>query len=165
MGQGSGSGDQALPLRQGDESWPGSPGAYVPTRGTRDYVAGTSSPGVRTEMTSHFRISSSGHLCPLLNRKVFEIVLLFLRPCSIVAIKPDPNLSAKIPRHQNDTSNPLPANSFLCEPQIESRPPMGGMGGATVCDPLFRPRFSQGDFVGGGRDGAQENRGGTGIAL
>jgi len=51
--------------------------------------------GARTEKTSHFRISSSGHLWPLLNRKVLEIVLLFLWPCSIVTTKSDPNLSAK----------------------------------------------------------------------
>jgi len=39
-----------------------------------------------------------------------------------------------------------------------------GRGEGILCDPLFRTRFSQGDFVGGGRDGAQENRDGTGIA-
>ncbi len=27
----------------------------------------------RLKITSHFRIPSSGHLCPILNRKIFEI--------------------------------------------------------------------------------------------
>ncbi len=46
------------------------------------------------EITSHFGIPSSGHLRPHLNRKILEIVLLFLWSCSIGAAKSDPNLDA-----------------------------------------------------------------------
>ncbi len=48
----------------------------------------------RAKITSHFRISSSGHLWPRLNRKILEIVLLFLWFCSIGATKSDPNPGA-----------------------------------------------------------------------
>ena len=34
-----------------------------------------------SKITSHFRIPSSGHLCPILNRKVLEIVPLLLWLC------------------------------------------------------------------------------------
>ena len=44
--------------------------------------------------TSHFRILSSAHLCLRLNRKILEIVLLFLWICSIGAAKFDLNLGA-----------------------------------------------------------------------
>jgi len=63
----------------------------------------------REEIISHFRISYSGHLRPLLNRKILEIVLLFLRSCSIVTAKSDPNLSAK----------PLPQNETISLPYCE----------------------------------------------
>ncbi len=43
-------------------------------------------------MTSHFRIPSSGHLCPLVNRKILELALLVLRFCSILAAKSGTNL-------------------------------------------------------------------------
>jgi len=46
------------------------------------------------KITSHFRIPSSGHLCLRLNRKILEIVLLFLWICSIGAAKSDLNLGA-----------------------------------------------------------------------
>jgi hypothetical protein len=42
---------------------------------------------------------------------------------------------------------------------------MGSEARGLWCYLLFRMRFVQGDFVGGGRDGAQTNRIGTGIAL
>jgi hypothetical protein len=48
----------------------------------------------RAKITSHFRIPSSGHLWPRLNRKIFEIVLLFLWFCSIGATKSNPNSGA-----------------------------------------------------------------------
>ena len=51
------------------------------------------------KITSHFRIPPSGHLCLPLNRKILEIVLLFLWICSIGAAKSDLNLgtnSAKL---------------------------------------------------------------------
>jgi hypothetical protein len=46
------------------------------------------------KITSHFRIPSSAHLCLRLNRKILEIVLLFLWICSIGAAKFDLNLDA-----------------------------------------------------------------------
>jgi len=48
----------------------------------------------RAKITSHFRISSSGHLRPCLNRKILEIVRLFLWFCSIGAAKSDLNPGA-----------------------------------------------------------------------
>jgi hypothetical protein len=45
-------------------------------------------------ITSHFRIPSSGHLCPILNRKVLEIGLLFLWLCNFGSNKSDLNLGA-----------------------------------------------------------------------
>ena len=48
----------------------------------------------RAKITSHFRIPSSGHLWPRLNRKILEIVLLFLWFCSIGATKSGPNPDA-----------------------------------------------------------------------
>ncbi len=45
-------------------------------------------------MASHFRIPSSGHLRPLVNRKILELALLVLRFCSILAAKFGPNLGA-----------------------------------------------------------------------
>ena len=48
----------------------------------------------RAKITSHFRIPSSGHLWPRLNRKILEIVRLFLWFCSIDATKSDPNPGA-----------------------------------------------------------------------
>ena len=48
----------------------------------------------RAKTTSHFRIPSSVHFWPCLNRKILEIVLLFLWPCSLGATKPDPNPGA-----------------------------------------------------------------------
>ena len=63
--------------------------------------SGLSGLGVRVcaKITSHFRIPPSGHLCLPLNRKILEIVLLFLWICSIGAAKSDLNLgtnSAKL---------------------------------------------------------------------
>jgi len=46
------------------------------------------------KITSHFRIPSSGHLCPILNRKVLEIGLLFLWLCNFGSNKSDLNLGA-----------------------------------------------------------------------
>jgi hypothetical protein len=48
----------------------------------------------RARITWHFGIPSSGHLRPILNRKILEIVLLLLRFCSIGSTKSDPNLGA-----------------------------------------------------------------------
>ena len=46
------------------------------------------------KITSHFRIPSSGHLCPILNRKILEIVLLFLWFCNFGSNKSDLNPGA-----------------------------------------------------------------------
>jgi hypothetical protein len=43
-----------------------------------------------------FLLSFSGHLWPQLNRKILAVALLRLRFRSIVATKPDPNLSASM---------------------------------------------------------------------
>ena len=43
------------------------------------------------KITSHFRIPSSGHLCPILNRKVLEIDPLFLWLCNFGSNKSDLN--------------------------------------------------------------------------
>jgi len=48
----------------------------------------------RPKITSHFRISSSCHLRPILIRKILEIVLLFLWFCAIGSSKSKTNLSA-----------------------------------------------------------------------
>jgi hypothetical protein len=48
----------------------------------------------RARITSHFGIPSPGHLWPILNRKILEIVLLLLRVCSIGSTKFDPDLGA-----------------------------------------------------------------------
>ena len=50
--------------------------------------------GARAKITSHFGIPSPGHLWPILNRKILEIVLLLLRSCSTGSTKPDPDLGA-----------------------------------------------------------------------
>ena len=63
----------------------------------------------RAKITSHFRIPSSGHLWPRLNRKILEIVRLFLWFCSIGAAKPNLNLGANS------------GNLFLCEPLVPIR--------------------------------------------
>jgi hypothetical protein len=55
---------------------------------------GNSNLRARARITSHFRIPSLDHLWPRLNRKILEIVLLFLRFCSIGATKYDPNPGA-----------------------------------------------------------------------
>ncbi len=47
-----------------------------------------------SKITSHFRIPSSGHLWPFLNRKILEIIRLFLWFRSIGIAKSDPNLYA-----------------------------------------------------------------------
>ena len=49
------------------------------------------------KISSVFHIPSSGHLCPLLNRKILKIVLLFLWFYSIGETKSDPNLGAQTP--------------------------------------------------------------------
>ncbi len=46
------------------------------------------------KITSHFRIPSSGHLCLILNRKVLEIVQLFLWLYNFGSNKSDLNLGA-----------------------------------------------------------------------
>jgi hypothetical protein len=48
----------------------------------------------RPKITWHFRIPSSGHLRPILNRKVLEIGPLFLRLCDLGSNKSDLNLGA-----------------------------------------------------------------------
>jgi len=48
----------------------------------------------RPKITSHFRISSSCHLRPILICKILEIVLLFLWFCAIGSSKSKTNLSA-----------------------------------------------------------------------
>ena len=48
----------------------------------------------RAKITSHFCIPSSGHLRPRLNRKILEIVWLFLWVCLIGAVKSNLNLGA-----------------------------------------------------------------------
>jgi len=48
----------------------------------------------RAKIISHFRIPSSGHLCPILNRKILEIVPLFLWLCDFGSKKSDLNLDA-----------------------------------------------------------------------
>jgi hypothetical protein len=47
-----------------------------------------------SKISSHFRIPSSGHLWPFLNRKILEIIRLFLWFRSIGIAKSDPNLFA-----------------------------------------------------------------------
>ena len=71
----------------------------------------------RARITSHFRIPSSGHLQPLLNRKILDIAVLCLRSCSIVAAESDPNLGAKN-RLQNEIMGPFPGNLFLRKPLV-----------------------------------------------
>jgi hypothetical protein len=46
----------------------------------------------RARITWHFRIPASGHLRPILNRKILEIVQLLLRFCSIGSTKSGPAL-------------------------------------------------------------------------
>ena len=70
---------------------------------------------VRAEITSHFRIPSSGHLQPLLIRKILDIAVLCLRSCSIVAAESDPNLGAKTHPH-DEMIGPSPVKLFLREP-------------------------------------------------
>jgi hypothetical protein len=48
----------------------------------------------RAKITSHFRIPSSDHLWPCLNRNILEIVHLFLWFCSIGTTPSDPNPGA-----------------------------------------------------------------------
>jgi hypothetical protein len=105
------------------------------------------SPGARAEIAPYFRMSSSGHLRPFLNRKVLEIVLRFLCPCSIVKTKPDPNLTAKNPPLQKTEANPQPPDLFLHEPHAELEPPMGRVARGTWCYRLLQTRFSQGDLL------------------
>jgi len=50
--------------------------------------------GHAQKTTSHFRIPYLADLCLRLNRKILEIVLLFLWICSIGAAKSDLNLGA-----------------------------------------------------------------------
>jgi CRP/FNR family cyclic AMP-dependent transcriptional regulator len=69
----------------------------------------------RAKITSHFRIPSSGHLWPRLNRKILETVRLFLWFCSIGATKSDLNPGANS------------VNLFLREPYVD------------VSEPLKRP--------------------------
>jgi hypothetical protein len=68
----------------------------------------------RAEITSHFGIPSPGHLWPILNRKILEIVLLLLRFRSIGSTKPHPDLGANS------------ANLFL----------RGPLGGALALSPV-----------------------------
>ncbi len=60
----------------------------------------------REKIISHFRIPSSGHLRPRLNRKILEIVRLFLWFCSIGSAKFNLNLGA------------ISENLFLREPLL-----------------------------------------------
>jgi len=47
------------------------------------------------KIKSPFSISSSDHLCPILNRNILEIVLLFLWCCNFGSNRSNLNLSAK----------------------------------------------------------------------
>ena len=64
-----------------------------------------SHPGLRARarIISRFRIPSSGHLQPLLNRKILNMAGPCLRSCSIVAAESDPNLGAKAQPPQDET--------------------------------------------------------------
>jgi hypothetical protein len=48
----------------------------------------------RAKITSHFSIPSSGHLCPILNRKILERALLLLWFCDFGSNKANLNLGA-----------------------------------------------------------------------
>ena len=48
----------------------------------------------RAKITSHFRIPSSGYLCPILNRKILERALLLLWFCDFRSNKDNLNLGA-----------------------------------------------------------------------
>jgi hypothetical protein len=48
----------------------------------------------RAKIPSHFRIPSSGHLCPILNRRILEIGPLFLWFGDFGSNKSDPNPGA-----------------------------------------------------------------------
>jgi len=60
----------------------------------RNHITGLAMIRARPKISSHFRISSSYHLRPILIRKILEIVLLFLWFCAIGSSKSNTNLSA-----------------------------------------------------------------------
>jgi hypothetical protein len=63
----------------------------------------------RAKITSHFRTPSSGHLCPILNRKILERALLLLWFRDFGSNKANLNLSANS------------VKLFLCEPLVLSQ--------------------------------------------
>ena len=71
-----------------------------------------------SKITSHFRIPSSGHLWPFLNRKILEIIRLFLWFRSIGITKSDPNLNANSAKLF--LSEPL-TNGLIKIPQLQVR--------------------------------------------
>jgi hypothetical protein len=84
----------------------------------------------RAKITSHFGIPSPGHLWPILNRKILEIVLLLLRLRSIGSTKSNPDLGA-------NSAKDLGANSaklFLRGPLRWGPPIPQGRGHGAFCE-------------------------------
>jgi hypothetical protein len=93
----------------------------------------------RAKITSHFGIPSPGHLGPILNRKILEIVLLLLRFCSIGSTKPDPDLGAnsvklflrgpygvgELPPGPSRRSPPVPGLGRSAASSVAGLPPRG----------------------------------------
>jgi hypothetical protein len=88
----------------------------------------------RAKITSHFGISSPGHLRQILKSKNLEIVHYYCVFCFLKSTEPNLNLSAKN------------VNLFLREPLME-RPNFGLFVQALVRKELYEERTSKTDFI------------------